>query len=57
MQKPTRAVVIFISSLIAFAIIPTIYAIMVVSQAASAGNVLARTHTTNVAWQEHQKNL
>ena len=53
MQKPTLPVVIFVSSLLAFAIIPTIYAIMVVSESASAANTLAETNATHVAWQSH----
>lgn len=53
MQKPTLAVVMFISALLAFAIIPTVYAIMVVSKASADVNTIAISKTTKVACQDN----
>lgn len=52
MQKPTLAVVLFISSLVAFAIIPTVYAIMVVSQAKDGSNI-AKINDNTLAFQDY----
>ena len=55
MQKPTLAVVMFISALLAFAIIPTVYAIIVVSKAAADVNTVAISPITKVAFKDHYR--